>query len=271
MFENVPLLKCFSCIQFEDDSNKWIRFQTIVDFLRKNHLETDSIKEIKRHNLLREMKSYKNSIREADSDIYVNLSTFIRYIFHHCDKLKICLHTVHQIEAAMHSIPKKQQHTTCTIQVYSIEELYINIAAKQLRLPAIDNISKKDQSQFTDNEWQNICFFEYHFSKSNQEAEFEDYDQQLDLKLQFLKQIENVAVVAKSIKRSSNNIIKYCNERKHIAETDAKILIYASQIHIAARIENELCTAASEDVENVLIFDCVSSCTHSTKSHICRS
>ena len=280
MFENVPLLKCFPCIQFEDDSNKWIRFQAIVDFLRKHHLETDSIKEIKRHNLLREMKSYKNSIREADSEIYVNLSTFIRYIFHHCDQLKICLHIVHQIEAAMHSRPKKQQHS---IQVYSVEELYKNIATKQFRLPAIDNISKKDQSidnyctpclfqnykgQFTDNEWQKICFFEYHFSKSNQEAEFKDYDQQLDLKWQFLRQVDNVAVVAKSIKKSSNNIIKYRNERKHIAETDEKILLYASKIHIAARIENELCTAVSEDVENVLLFDCVSSCTHRKKIHI---
>lgn len=278
MFENVPLLKNFSCTQFEGDDRKWINFKNILEFLRKNHLPTDSIKEIKSFNLLREFKSYKTGTQDIQNETFINLTTFLRYIFHHSDQLKICNQIVHQIEVILH---KQKIHEP--IQVHNVEELYRNIAKKKLKFPGIDGVTRKDieaneyltlcifenyKENFTEQEWKQICFFEYHFYKNTPDAEFHEFDRQLDLKWEYLKYLENVCKIAKSLQRTSNSIIKLRNERKSIAQTDEQILLYCNNLHLSSLVENELCLATSEDIENVLAFDCLSSCTHQPGIHL---
>ena len=78
----VPLLKGLQVITDDSGEGSWVESKEFLLFLRNHHLPTDTIKEIKTHNILKELRGHKNGIKEVEWRTVINVSSVFRYIFH---------------------------------------------------------------------------------------------------------------------------------------------------------------------------------------------
>lgn len=62
----------------------------ILGFMRFNRSQSNITREDKKDNVHRELKGYKEGIREKDGQKYCSLTSFYRYCFHHYDAIGIC-------------------------------------------------------------------------------------------------------------------------------------------------------------------------------------
>ncbi|CAG2243840.1 unnamed protein product [Mytilus edulis] len=174
MFENVPLLRELSTKLFSENSFTWISLKDILQFLRQHHSITDHIKEIKRFNILKEFKGHKFGVLEKENEPYINVTSFLRYIFNHCDQLQICSEIVLQIQSKL-----TQKRDEFCFQ--NTQDLYKVIASKNFTYSKlqdvvyneisidedkISSLHKQYKSDFTKDEWVKICLVKINFYSS---------------------------------------------------------------------------------------------------------
>ncbi|CAC5421501.1 SLC9A8 [Mytilus coruscus] len=224
---------------------------------------SDHIKEIKRFNILKEFKGHKFGVLEKESEPYINVTSFLRYIFNHCDQLQICSEIVLQIQSKL-----TQKRDEFCLQ--NTQDLYKDVVYNEISIDEdkISSLHKQYKYNFTKDEWIKICLFETHFLLEFEEAEYAEFEEQLAAKYIFLQNIEAVKEITKSINRTSKRTIKSRQKRQNTASENEEIQIYSEKVHIVKKVEFELTDLFENEIEKVIVSNCINKCKHEFSCHV---
>ncbi len=185
----------------------WVKLGEFVDLLHQHR--TDEERRLhpklpKRSTVLRELKAHKNDAPNSLNDDLISPLSVLRYIFNHIDNVSICQSWGKSILKLIVQENNIDEDSTARLD-RTCFSLYKHLSTKSRecinfeisKLKAVESSSLKTlcneyQCLFEDDEWQVVCWFEYHFTKSNLYKPNESLLQQTAAKWDYMKQLEAV-------------------------------------------------------------------------------
>ena len=109
----------------ETGCGNWIKFVDFISFMRKNLTPCDSIsaKGFRADNMKRDLRKNKENVKIIRSEEYVCVFAITKYIFNHCDKMKVCEQIAREIvqnelSSSKVHIPPLPFSERCTMDLY---------------------------------------------------------------------------------------------------------------------------------------------------------
>ncbi|CAG2244830.1 unnamed protein product [Mytilus edulis] len=171
----------------EENSETVLKVEELVRFLRKHVTEGD--KAIRIDNLKLEL-SKKKELRTVDANTFVTFQGVIVYIFNHINDYAICQTIAAEISKPFGKI---------AINENNLQTLHINYKAN-----------------FSENEWEKICRFEYQFSRKN--PHILDFEETFSRKSAFLNRLKKICEIGQHVNRDISEFITENEQRKEASE-----------------------------------------------------
>ncbi|CAC5381591.1 unnamed protein product [Mytilus coruscus] len=85
---------------------------------------------------------------------------------------------------------------------------------------------------------------------------------------EYTMNIEAVKEITKSINRTSKRTIKSRQKRQNTASENEEIQIYSEKLHIVKKVEFELTDLFGNEIEKVIVSNCINKCKHEFSCHV---
>ncbi len=233
-------------VESSSGDGNWVKLSSFLSLIRKNKTEEErkNTEDPKKHNVLRDLKKYQHdSVHEEQNDLITPLSA-LRYIFSHMDNLEI-YHTWGKSILAlicMENNADKEQKTCFTLYQTLINEPINHIHQEILILKNMFDehpatLCDEFESLFTKTQWQQICWFEYHFQKSSWFQPQQTLIQQTEAKWEFFEMLKSVDVAGQFMLQDAQRCIQSRDLRKKNAAQQSDIILFGLLQHSATVME----------------------------------
>ena len=258
----MPFSKLFQVFQDDslEDNENYIFLDDFLNLLKKKDKDVDNYK------VKRSFKSYKGGIKTLNDKPVVSVISVLKFIFSYCDKYNTCVSLARDIEKGILS-DKKSNETNTVNSSLDIYKLVVNTKFPNLDLlfdkvkideANISTLVPEFKEQFTEDQWQKICWFENHFSKTwdNSNVDFEEI---IRRKFRQFQSLLSVQECKENWTNASKQQIKSKCLRIEASEKLNESEIEAAQKHIPSVIESQLLSSLQENcgegIETVAVFD----------------
>ena len=153
---------------------------------------------------------YLHVNQKPDDDEYISYCSILRYIFHHCDHMKVCRRICDQVmccalgrtdstSSIYRAVAEKQFHSKST------EEVFLN-ADTGFNEENIISLYKDYKIIFTQLQWMPVLQFAYHLSQRyGSVLDNTTFDEQISLRWDFLKELKETAKLSTLIQVRQNS------------------------------------------------------------------
>ena len=261
----------------------------ILGFLRSNRSQSDITREVKKDNVHRELKGYKEGIREKDGQKYCSLTSFYRYCFHHYDAFDICKTicseiTLQTLSSAntLDSAEGEKIQDKSTLNLYhtlirsnildDVPNDYIPSSEQDIRY--VVNEYKYIPEFKENNNWNKILLFEEQFQNISSATDRTNFETLIKKKWEFLNLCISMKDSGILCNRMASLVCQKNSARKHAAEVLDGIVIEISQIRhrpeiLEQSVVHECNTYRQIDLtEQVVCLNCTQKCNHDPGVHV---
>lgn len=172
----VPLLSRLKHY-YDDNGKTYFAIDELWDLFKAKKKPQD--KDIRKDNFQRDFKS---TALEIDSVICTDVSSVVQYAYNHRAKQSCCVNICTQIETRLGVTKSIKNVLTLYHKIAGFDFNRVKNAQTYLAcntdidLYQSPTLVKEHKDVFTDQEWQRICLFEWHFSQRESVLQME-YDQ----------------------------------------------------------------------------------------------
>ena len=278
----IPLLQELPSVQDITDGTTLFKIDDWLQFLRK-HKKDDAPP--KTSNTLRYFQQ-NLSAREKDNVKCVTLSGVLQYCYHYRYSRNVCKEICRQVEQCIIKGPATANATAAS----SVKEVYDAVCqfdfgkskqmwhhlneAVDLTSLEIPTLMSEHSALYTSEQWQTICYFEWHFYQQGQ-TENLSHEEQVNARWSFFISLQKIHDVSVIIQRDATTTVKRRQKRKIAALASSIQLSFDNgHQHMPSQIEVSLLSNLQDLVPNfdgsILLFDCTHECAgkHNHGGHV---
>jgi hypothetical protein len=237
-----------------DHEGRWILCDDFIKHLKLNHSAHDALKEVRKLNVIRELRKYSTGLAEIDGRSYMSTLAVLKYMFSHTDNLQFCKLTCQEIESIVFGVgdeyPMSIFDIYKKIAKFPLKEKWIEQQlAESIIFPIIDTLQYEYQPNFTAQEWARISLFELNFSDQVTLCSDMRYEEEVAQRWEFLQRCREMQNIGQDLARLGKELIRKQNHRKCLAEIQNGVTLRSGTgVHVPSCLDLEL----QEQLHNIV-------------------